>query len=170
MGNPSELFGNFRAHHKSCPAVLADGQLAAWPGMVAADPIRIDVDNRRMVAAAQFWDNSGQAFRVEDGGQGGIGRAGIVSPDGYSAFAVATFSSNLNDPHHMSGAGSGNGSAAASSGNLTRSSLVQEFSMFDVYFFLDAPHRFDFRGLFEGTSSLEEFPTLSAEPLGGRCS
>ena len=81
--------------------------------------------------------------------------------EAHSAFAVATFSSNLKDPHHMSGAGSGNGSATASSGNLTRSSLFASVSMFDVYFFLDAPHRFDFRGLFEGTSSLEEFPNLS---------
>jgi hypothetical protein len=136
---------------------------AAWPRTVAADPIRIVLDGRQVVAVSLVRDDTGED-REDRQELRGVESAStdVMSPQGHSATAVATLVSDVSDPHHMSGAGAGIAIATVPSTNQIGLSQNLSLPQFNLAFFLDAPQAFDFDGIFTGTDSLDDPQTFAS--------
>jgi hypothetical protein len=135
----------------------------AWPRTVAADPIRIVLDGRQVVAVSLVRDDTGLDRQDRQELRGGESAStDVMSPQGHSASAVATLVSDVSDPRHMSGVGAGIAIATVPSTNQIGLSQNLSLPQFNLAFFLDAPHAFDFDGIFTGTDSLDDPQTFSS--------
>ncbi len=148
---------------RTLPLCLLTVSLTALPGVAVADPIQIFLDGRNVLAAVVTQNNSDQLLndRHQLFGEP-LASAAVVSPDGYIGSALTTLSSSVTDPHHLFGAGTGSASATVPSTNRTGVSEAASQSSFNVGFFLNTPHTFDFSGVFTGTDSVVELGIFSS--------
>ncbi len=127
---------------------------AALPPTVNADPITIFVDGRHATSVSLVRDNAGEdRERREVVPVQGTATTEVSSPQGHFATAVARVFSDVSDPRLMSGAGSGSVTAIVPPINTIGLSETVSVSQFNLFFFLDSPHRFDFSAYFTGTGS-----------------
>ena len=158
--NPSAIFGGRHANHAAVFAGAQFGCLAAkcsrrpdhdfpgWTPSCSASIVRDDTGQDR------------QARHVVPAG--GTAVAEVTSPQGHFASAVATLVSDVSDPRHMSGEGSGSALATVPPNNQIGLSSAQSLSQFNLFFFLDSPHRFDFTAEFTGTGRVSDPQHFSA--------
>ena len=128
---------------------------ALWPQIATADPITIVYVGSGAYSRSLVRDNTGQDredFQELPVGGTGATAAQATSPEGHSAMAVASLFSDVSDPLHMSGAGFGSATVAVPPTNAIGFAEAYSVSGFDVTFFLDSPHRFDFNAQFTGST------------------
>jgi hypothetical protein len=140
------------------PLCLLTAGLSAWPGSVAADPIRLLFDERSVSVVVGARDDFGHE-RADDQvrlREDNLSASAIVSvPQGHSASAVSTLTSSLADLRHLSGVSAITMTMAVPSSSVFVNSQTgaNAASVFEPIFQLDTPHEFDFSVRFAGTEN-----------------
>jgi hypothetical protein len=137
------------------PLSLLTVSVAASPGIVSADPIRIIADHRIATALVRVQPNVGDIIRdsqILDVPSDHLAAEANISRQGYVASAGAELSSTI-APTRFSGTGAVSARATASPTNQRGEAVGGGDVSFGVTFQLDTAHMFDLNSLFTGSES-----------------
>lgn len=144
-----------RSRSSLCGLIVA---AAAWPATVLADPVRIVLQDRAIVAQVQ---TEAGIDRTEQAGSDLLTATESQSTPTTTAAAQAMLASSIADPTHLFGTGSIN-TAITTTSPLLSAALGGSF--FTVGFVLDSPHLFDFVGVFSSSGDTGP-PGIGAEAV-----
>jgi hypothetical protein len=139
------------------PACLGVVFLAAYPASVAADPITIFLDVRAAVAVINSGDGTGD-HRSEQVGDAAIATQ-TRSTNLNTGVSQATMASSIADPAYFVATGT---ASALMTGTASARAAAVGAAHFTVGFELDAPHTFDFSGVFSNSGNQPELGTGNA--------